>query len=427
MHPMLDRQSIVQQPDLVKAGIAKKRLSAPIDEIIAAYEQWRVVTTQLGEMNAKRNAVSKTIGALMAQGKKDEAETAKADAKEISDAIPEVEEKERILDSKLRELELSCPNMAHESVPEGASEEDNVVVRTRGEKQSFDFEPKAHWDLATALGILDFERAIKISGSGYAVYQGWGARLQRALFNYMIDLHTIHGEYLEVYPPYVVNTASLLGTGQLPKFEEDLYRVDDDHFLIPTAEVPVTNLYRDEILDVWQLPIKNAAFSGCFRKEAGAAGKDTRGIQRMHQFDKVELVKICLPENSYDELELLVTDAERVLQSLGLHYRVSLLCGPEMSFSNSKCFDLEVWAPGVGRYLEVSSCSNFEAFQARRANIRFRRAQGEKPEFAHVLNGSGVATPRLFIAILESYQQADGSIVIPEPLRPYVGTDRIEQ
>ena len=286
-------------------------------------------------------------------------------------------------------------------------------------------EPKPHWDIAASLGLLDFERAAKISGSGYALYTGWGARLQRSLFNFMIDHQTLRNGYREVYPPFVVNTASLIGTGQLPKFEEDLYKVDEDGYLIPTAEVPVTNMYRDEILSGDDLTIKHAAFSGCFRKEAGAAGKDTRGIQRMHQFDKVELVKFTRPEDSYDEHESLVRDAESVLQILGLHYRVVLLCGGDMSFSAAKCYDLEVWSPGVGKYLEISSCSNFLDFQARRAQIRFRRAAGEKPEFCHILNGSGLATPRLFSAIVETFQQPDGSVVLPEVLRPYVGTDRL--
>lgn len=424
---MLDRQLIVQQPDKVREALKKKGLSAPIDEIRELYDKWRATTTRLGEMNAERNSVSKTIGQLMAKGDKEEAERAKAAAKEISDAIPEIEALERDLDSQLRAMELNVPNIPHESVPQGNSEEDNVVVREWGEKPSFDFEPRPHWDVAVELGMLDLDRAAKISGSGFAVYRGWGARLQRALFNYMVDLHTMSGDYEEVYPPYVVLGDSLVGTGQLPKFEEDLFKVGDNHYLIPTAEVPVTNLYRDEILEHWQLPAKIAAFSGCFRKEAGAAGKDTRGIQRMHQFDKVELVKLCTPDSSYDELETLVNDAERVLQSLGLHYRVSLLCGHEMSFSNSKCFDIEVWAPGVGRYLEVSSCSNFEAFQSRRANIRYRPAPGEKPEYVHVLNGSGVATPRLFIAIVETFQNADGSVTVPPALQPYVGTDIISR
>ena len=422
---MLDRAFIRNNPAAVKAGARKKGIEAPVDAFLEIDGEFRSLTTKLGEQRASLNTVSKSIGQLMGQGKKEEAEAAKAEAKVLSDAISAGEEREKSLERQLRDLELQIPNVPHESVPEGASEADNIVVREWGEKPAFDFEPKAHWDIAEPLGLIDFPRAAKISGSGFALYTGWGARLQRSLFNYMIDLHTLEGDYKDVYPPYMVNSASLIGTGQLPKFEEDLYKVDEDLYMIPTAEVPVTNLYRDEILEAWQLPIKHAAYSGCFRREAGAAGKDTRGIQRMHQFDKVELVKVCLPETSYDELESMTNDAERVLQSLGLHYRVVVLCGTEMSFSNAKCYDIEIWAPGVGRYLEVSSCSNFEAFQARRANIRFRRAQGEKPEFAHILNGSGVACPRLFAAILETYQQADGSVVVPEPLRPYVRADAI--
>ncbi|HRK22097.1 MAG TPA: serine--tRNA ligase [Fimbriimonadaceae bacterium] len=422
---MLDRSFVRANPDLVRAGAAKKHIEAPVDAFLKVDTEFRALTTALGEQRGKLNSVSKSIGALMGQGKKEEAEAAKAEAKAISDAIGEGEAQERALEAQLRDLELSFPNLPHETVPAGEGEADNVVVREWGEKPSFEFEPKAHWDIAEGLKMVDFPRAAKISGSGFALYTRWGARLQRALFNYMVDLHTLDGDYSEVYPPYMVNAASLTGTGQLPKFEEDLYKVDEDLYLIPTAEVPVTNLYRDEILEPWQLTIKHAAYSGCFRKEAGAAGKDNRGTQRMHQFDKVELVKLCLPENSYDELEALTADAERVLQSLGLHYRVSLLCGPEMSFSNAKCYDVEIWAPGVGRYLEVSSCSNFEAFQARRANIRFRRAQGEKPEFVHILNGSGVACSRLFAAVVECFQQEDGSVLVPEPLRPYVRADVI--
>ncbi len=422
---MLDRAFIRQNPDLVKLGASRKKVDAPVDELLRVDADFRALTHRLGEQRAQLNGASKSIGQFMAQGKREEAEAAKAEAKTLSDAIAADEVQEKALEARLRDLELQIPNPPHSSVPEGNSEADNVVVREWGEKPKFDFEPKAHWDLAAGLKLIDLERAAKISGSGFVVYTGWGARLQRSLFNYMIDLHTLDGDYLDVYPPYMVNAASLVGTGQLPKFEDDLYKVDDDLYMIPTAEVPVTNLYRDEVLEAWQLPIKHAAFSGCFRREAGAAGKDTRGVQRVHQFDKVELVKLTLPETSYDELESMVVDAERVLQSLGLHYRVVLLCPPEMSFSNAKCYDLEIWAPGVGRYLEVSSCSNFEAFQARRANIRFKRGQGEKPEFAHVLNGSGVACPRLFAAILEACQQEDGSVLVPEPLRPYVRADVI--
>lgn len=420
---MLDRQLLRDNPDLVRAGAARKGIAIPIDAYLALDEAYRKQRTALNEHQAEQNRISKEIGALMGQGKREEAEAAKASVAKLKQEVNEGEARERALEVQLRELELQFPNLPHESVPDGQGSDENVVVRSWGEPPSLDVEPKPHWDLASSLALVDFERASKISGSGFAVYTGWGARLQRALINFMIDHQTLERGYTEVYPPYIVNRASLIGTGQLPKFEDDLFKVDDDLFLIPTAEVPVTNLYRDEILENWQLTLKNAAFSGCFRREAGAAGKDTRGIQRMHQFDKVELVKLTRPEESYDELELLVADAESVLQALGLHYRVSLLCAGDMSFSNAKCYDLEVWAPGVGAYLEISSCSNFEAFQARRANIRFRRAQGEKPEFVHVLNGSGLATPRLFAAILEQCQQPDGSVVLPEPIRRYVGTD----
>lgn len=422
---MLDRQLIRTQPELVRVGASRKGVEVPLDRWLQVDEEYRRVRTELNEKQAEQNRMSKEIGMLMGQGKREEAEAAKAGVAALKQAVSDGEARERDLETELRDLDLSFPNIPHQSVPEGKSSADNAFVRQWGEKPSFDFEAMPHWDTAARLKLVDFERASKISGSGFALYTGWGARLQRALINFMIDHQTLKNGYSEVYPPYIVNRASLTGTGQLPKFEDDLFKVDEDLFLIPTAEVPVTNLYRDEILDADQLTLKHAAYSGCFRREAGAAGKDTRGIQRMHQFDKVELVKMTLPENSYDELEALVVDAESVLQTLGLHYRVVLLCAGDMSFSNTKCYDLEVWAPGVGNYLEISSCSNFEAFQARRANIRFRRGQGEKPEFVHVLNGSGLATPRLFAAILEQCLQADGSVLVPEPLRPYVGTDRL--
>lgn len=421
---MLDRHLIRTQPDLVKANIARKHLSAPIDEIVEADASFRTLKAKLDEQRAEQNRVSKEIGMLMGQGKKDEAELAKAAVAQLKTSIQDGEQQERELEERLKKLELEVPNMPHESVPDGKSADDNKFIREWGEKPEIE-NPQAHWDIGDRLSLFDQERAAKISGSGFALYTGWGARLQRALFNFMIDHQTLRNGYREIYPPYIVNRASLIGTGQLPKFEDDLFRVDDDLFLIPTAEVPVTNIYRDEILDGDLLTLKMAAFSGCFRKEAGAAGKDTRGIQRMHMFDKVELVKLTKPEDSYDELESLVVDAESVLQALGLHYRVVLLCGGDMSFGNAKCYDIEIWAPGVDKYLEISSCSNFEAFQARRANIRFRRAQGEKPEHVHVLNGSGVATPRLFAAILEQGLQPDGSVLLPEVLRPYVGTDRL--
>lgn len=399
-------------------------MAGPIAQWQQTYESWRTTKHSLDTSNQESNQTSKTIGQLMAQGKKEEAEQAKAQTQTLKASIKALEEAERALDAELRDLELSIPNLPHESVPEGNGEEDNVVVRSWGE-------PKAgeaalpHWEIAEKLRLFDLPRGAKISGSGFVVYTGWGARLQRALFNFMIDHQTQRNGYAEVYPPYVVNTASLTGTGQLPKFAEDLYRVDDDLWLIPTAEVPVTNLYRDEILEADALPIRMAAFSGCFRREAGAAGKDTRGIQRVHQFDKVELVKLTSPDSSYDELEAMVKDAESVLQALNLPYRVSLLCGPEMSFSNAKCYDIELWSPGMSKFLEVSSCSNFESFQARRANIRFRRAAGEAPEFVHVLNGSGLATPRLFSALIETYFDPARGLVVPEVLRSYVGADLI--
>lgn len=420
---MLDRRFIREQPDLVRTGAAKKRTPAPIDEFLEVEEKWRAEVTSLGEKNAESNRVSKSIGELMAQGKRDEAELAKASTRELKEEIQSMEQIVRDLETRLNSLELQIPNPPHESVPDGDSEDQNLVVREWGDKPRFDFEPKPHWEIAETLGLLDLERGSKIAGSGFAVYTGLGARLQRGLISFMIDHQTLVNDYREIYPPYVVNTASLTGTGQLPKFADDLYQCDENLWLIPTAEVPVTNLYRDEILDASALTMKMAAFSGCFRKEAGAAGKDTRGLQRMHQFDKVELVKYTLPENSYEELESLTEDAESILQALGLHYRVVLLCSGEMSFSNSKCYDLEVWAPGVNKYLEISSCSNFEAFQARRANIRFRRGPGEKPEFIHILNGSGLATPRLFATILEACQNEDGTVVVPEPLRSYVRAD----
>lgn len=420
---MLDRRFIREQPDLVRTGAAKKRTPAPIDEFLEVEEKWRAEVTSLGEKNAESNRVSKSIGELMAQGKRDEAELAKASTRELKEEIQSMEQIVRDLETRLNSLELQIPNPPHESVPDGDSEDQNLVVREWGDKPRFDFEPKPHWEIAETLGLLDLERGSKIAGSGFAVYTGLGARLQRGLVSFMIDHQTLVNGYREIYPPYVVNTASLTGTGQLPKFADDLYQCDENLWLIPTAEVPVTNLYRDEILDASALTMKMAAFSGCFRKEAGAAGKDTRGLQRMHQFDKVELVKYTLPENSYEELESLTEDAESILQALGLHYRVVLLCSGEMSFSNSKCYDLEVWAPGVNKYLEISSCSNFEAFQARRANIRFRRGPGEKPEFIHILNGSGLATPRLFATILEACQNEDGTVVVPEPLRSYVRAD----
>ncbi|MBI1755932.1 MAG: serine--tRNA ligase [Fimbriimonas ginsengisoli] len=422
---MLDRNLLRNDPEAARAGASAKHVDAPIDEAVRLIRERADLLTGLEAKQAELNKISKSIGALMGQGKRDEAEAAKAQTKGLKEAIQEGEARQRDVESALEAAELSIPNIPHASVPEGKGPEDNVVVRQWGEQAEPAGGAKPHWEIAERLGLLDLARASKISGSGFALYTGWGARLQRALFNFMADHQTLRNGYREIYPPFMVTGACLIGTGQLPKFEEDLYKVDDDLYLIPTAEVPVTNLYRDEILDGSSLPIKMAAYSGCFRREAGAAGKDTRGIQRVHQFDKVELVKLTLPEDSLEELESLTRDAESVLQALGLHYRVSLMCTAEMGFSNSKQYDLELWSPGLGRYLEVSSCSNFDSFQARRANIRFRRAPGEKPEFVHTLNGSGVACPRLFACLIEACLQADGSVLLPEVLRPYVGTDRL--
>ena len=423
---MLDRELIRKQPDFVRAGITRKRLDPSIvDAFLGVDSEWRSAVTKLGELNSESNRISKSIGQLLAQGKKEEAEAAKLQTKELKSALATAEPFERELELRLQEIDLQFPNLPHESVPDGVSEDDNVIVRTWGEKPTFKVEPKPHWEIAEALSLIDLPRGAKISGSGFVVYTGQGARLQRALGSYMIDVQTQQNGYAEVYPPYLVNRESLVGTGNLPKFEEDLYKSTDDLYLIPTAEVPITNLYRDEILDASDLTIKLAGFSGCFRREAGAAGKDTRGLLRIHQFDKVEMVKFCRPEDSYSELETLTSDAESILQSLGLHYRIVELCSGDVGAKASKCYDVEVWSPGVGRYLEISSCSNFEAYQARRANIRFRRAHGEKPEFVHILNGSGLATPRLFAALVETYQQPDGSVSVPEPLRRYVGAEKL--
>lgn len=419
---MLDRKLIREQPDFVAAQARRKGVEAPVDEFLRIDQEWRALLQTVEQMQAESNRISKTIGQLMGQGKKEEAEAAKAQTADLKAQLKELEPKARELELQLHEVELRFPNLPHASVPEGKDAEDNVTVRTWGEPPVGEF--VNHITIAEELKLIDFVRAAKVSGSGFAVYTGWGAKLQRALINYMADLQVQRG-YTEVYPPALVTSQSLEGTGNLPKFAEDLYATSDDLWLVPTAEVPVTNLYRDEIFEYFQVPMKLAAYTPCFRREAGAAGRDTRGILRMHQFDKVELVKYVHPDRSYDELESLVEDAEAVLQSLGLHYRVLLLCAGDMGEKGCKCYDVEVWAPGEGRYLEVSSCTNFEAYQARRANIRFRPAPEAKPEFVHILNGSGTAVPRLMVALLETHRQPDGSIRIPEPLRPYMGTDFI--
>jgi seryl-tRNA synthetase len=379
----------------------------------------RELLQETERLKNRRNVVSQEVAKLKKAG--ESAEAVIKEMREVSDRIKQLDDEIRELELQIDELLLSLPNLPHESVPVGADEKDNVEIRKWSEPRSFAFEPKPHWDLAAELGILDFEAAAKISGSRFVCYKGWGARLERALINFMLDLHSEEHQYEEVLPPYIVNRDSLVGTGQLPKFEDDLFKIaDTQYYLIPTAEVPVTNLHRDEILTMEDLPKHYVAYSACFRSEAGAAGRDTRGLIRQHQFDKVELVKLVHPEQSYEELEKLTAHAEKVLQLLGLPYRVVVLCTGDMGFGAAKTYDIEVWLPHSGTYREISSCTNFEDFQARRANIRFRRDAKAKPEFVHTLNGSGLAVGRTMAAILENYQQEDGSVIIPEVLRPYL-------
>ncbi|MGI8387786.1 serine--tRNA ligase [Robertmurraya sp. P23] len=384
----------------------------------------RELILEVEQLKSKRNEVSQQV-AVLKREKKD-ADQLIAEMKEVGDKIKGLDDQLRDVEETLEKLLLSIPNIPHESVPVGETEDDNIEIRNWGEIPNFDFEPKPHWDVADGLGIVDFERAGKVTGSRFVFYKGLGAKLERALFNFMLDLHTEEHGYEEVLPPYIVNRASMTGTGQLPKFEEDAFRIEsEDFFLIPTAEVPVTNLHRDEILSGEDLPINYAAFSACFRSEAGSAGRDTRGLIRQHQFNKVELVKFVKPEDSYEELEKLTGHAEKVLQLLGLPYRVLSMCTGDLGFTAAKKYDIEVWIPSYETYREISSCSNFESFQARRANIRFRREPKGKPEAVHTLNGSGLAIGRTVAAILENFQQADGSVVIPEVLRPYMGNREV--
>ncbi len=388
--------------------------------------QRREAITTAEAMKAQRNRASEDIAKLKKSGQ--DASAQMAETKELREKIQESEKTAGVLEQKLQEIMAGIPNLPSDTVPAGKSAEDNVEVRRWGSAPKFDFEPKAHWDLGEQLGVLDLERAVKLTGARFAVYWDMGARLERALANFMLDLHTREHGYTEVLPPYLVNSDSMYGTGQLPKFAADLFRVphgEKDLWLVPTAEVPVTNLYRDETLDAARLPVSLTAYTPCFRSEAGSYGKDVRGIIRQHQFQKVELVKLSRPEESYDQLEKLTKNAEAVLQKLGLHYRVMALCSADLSFSSAKTYDIEVWLPGQQLFREISSCSNFESFQARRANIRYRPEGKNKTEFVHTLNGSGLAVGRTWLAILENYQQADGTVIVPEALRPYMGTDRL--
>jgi seryl-tRNA synthetase len=388
--------------------------------------QRRQAITEAETMKARRNRASEDISKLKKAGQ--DATAAIAETKELREQIQAREKTAADLDARLRDILAAIPNMPHASVPVGHSAEENVEVRRWGVPPKFDFAPKPHWELGAELGVLDLERAVKLTGARFAVYWDLGAKLERALANFMLDLHTREHGYTEVLPPYLVNSESMYGTGQLPKFAADLFRVphgEKDLWLIPTAEVPVTNLYRDEVLDAGRLPISLTAYTPCFRSEAGSYGKDVRGIIRQHQFQKVELVKFARPENSYEEHEKLTRNAETVLQKLGLHYRTVALCTGDMGAASAKTYDIEVWLPGQQLFREISSCSNFEAYQARRANIRYRPEGKNKTELVHTLNGSGLAVGRTWVAIVENYQQADGSVVIPEVLRPYIGAERI--
>ncbi len=443
---MLDLSFVRSNLELVEEKLRARGAdpAALLGDFRALDKSRREAITLAEQCKARRNELSSQVGALMKAGKKDEAAAIQEETRQLKDKLDSLDKTAVDLDEKLRQSLARVPNLTRDEVPIGVSEADNKTVKTWGEQKKLDFTPKPHWEIGEALGILDLERAAKLSGARFAVYMGAGARLERALISFMLDTHTRRHGYTEVLPPFMVNSKSLFGTGQLPKFAEDLFRCSDadadaatrgdykdsDHWLIPTAEVPVTNLYRDEILDDARLPISFAAYTPCFRAEAGAAGKDTRGIIRQHQFQKVELVKFVRPDESDAQHERLTRDAEEILEALSLPYRRVLLCTGDTGFSSAKTYDLEVWLPGQNLYREISSCSNFDAFQARRANIRYRPSAAagakSKPEFVHTINGSGLAVGRTWLAIVENYQQADGSVLIPEPLRPYMGgMDRI--
>ena len=431
---MLDIRLIREKPDWVRGRLALRNAAEEkhVDEILRLDEDRRRLLGEVEALKAQRNRVSKEIGALMAQKKVPEAEVKKRETRDIGDRISQLDKAAAEAEGGRDKLMLSLPNLPHESVPQGRNADDNQVVRTFGEKPVFAFKPKSHVELCETLKLVDFGRAAKLSGSGFVLYTNWGARLERALIQFMLDLHTTEHGYTEVSPPYMVGPQCLQGVGQFPKFADQYYAVQEGLdtetlgklYLIPTAETPVANIHREEILPERELPINYCAYTPCFRGEAGAAGVGTRGMIRVHQFDKVELIKIVRPEESYAQHEQMLTHAERVLQLLGLHYRVILLCTGDMGFASAKTFDIEVWAPGQGSYLEVSSVSNCEDFQARRMGTRFKAETGEN-RFPHLLNGSGTALARIFVALLEHYQQSDGSLSVPEPLRAYLKTERI--
>lgn len=422
---MLDIKFIRNNVDKVKQAIQLKKDHADVDKLIELDDERRNKLGAVEELKFKRNSVSDQI-ASMKKEKKD-ASSLIQDMKNVSNKIKELDDEIKSIQTQMHDIQIRIPNIPHDSVPIGDSEDYNIEIRRWGESVKKDFTPVPHWEIGEKLDILDLKGGTKVAGSSFYNLKGLGARLQRALISFMLDLHTKKHGYTEVYPPYIVNRETMFGTGQLPKLEDDMYHIPlDDLFLIPTAEVPVTNLMRDQMLAGDDLPIYYTAFTPCFRREAGTYGKDTRGIIRVHQFDKVEMVKFVKPETSYEELEKLLQNAEEVLQLLNLPYRVISLCTADLSFAAAKCYDLEVWADGLGKWLEVSSCSNFEDFQARRANIRFRPEKSAKPEFIHTLNGSGLALPRTVIAIIENYQTEEGSIVVPDVLRKYMGVDVIK-
>jgi len=420
---MLDARYVRENVEHVKEALGRRGYEFPLADFLALEERRMSVLKEAEELRNRRNVVSEEIGRLKRQ--KEDASARLEEMKGVSDRLKDLDEKLKDFEAETRAFMLSIPNIPHESVPVGRDETENVETERWGTPREFDFDPLNHWDIAEQLDIIDFERGSKLAGARFAVMKGHGARLERALINFMLDIHTAKG-YKEIFPPIIVNRDTMTGTGQLPKFEMELFRIADPEFyLIPTAEVPVTNLHRDEILKESDLPMYYTAYTPCFRREAGSYGKDTRGLIRQHQFNKVELVKFVRPEDSYEELQKLTRDAENILRQLNLPYRILSLCTGDMGFSSAKTFDLEVWLPGQNKYREISSCSNFEDFQARRAGIRFKREGKKGTEFVHTLNGSGLAIGRTVVAILENYQQKDGSVIVPEVLRPYMGTDRI--
>ncbi len=416
---MLDIRAIRSNPEEIKRKLSRRGQEFRIDEVLKLDEQRRQVIYEVEELKSRKNKVSEEVAKL--KKAKQDAEAVVLEMRQVSEKIKEMDERVRNLDEEITSILLTIPNTPYDGIPDGSSDTDNVEIRKYGEPTKFEYEPKAHWDIGVDLNILDFETAGKVTGARFTFYRGLGAKLERALVNFMLDTHTENG-YTEIFPPFMVHRRSMTGTGQLPKFEEDAFKVQNtEYFLVPTAEVPVTNMYREQILDGSMLPIKHTAYTACFRAEAGSAGRDTRGLIRQHQFNKVELVKFTNPDNSYEELEKLTEDAERILKLLKLPYRVVCLCAGDIGYSSAKTYDLEVWMPSYGRYVEISSCSNFEDFQARRADIKFRPEPKEKPRFVHTLNGSGLAVGRTVAARLENFQQGDGSVIIPEVLRPYMG------